>query len=494
MSVLLGIDLGTSSVKAMIAHSDGRIVGIEKMEYEVLIPQNGYAEQTADSWWRALLMVLRKLRNKYAEDYRQIECVGYSGQMHGLVMLDNQNREIRPSIIWLDQRSARQTDKIQRTLGIEFVRRVLHNRIYSGFSLPSLLWVRENEPENFGRIRKIVFPKDYVRLQMTGIVGSDHSDASASLMYDMEKCKWSVKLADHLGIPPEIFPQLGHSTEIAGYITKECAALTGLRQGLPVVYGSGDQMAQSVGNGVICPEIVTSNIGTGGQISACVPDNIYDPNLRLNSFCHAVDNATTVCGATLCAGMSLSWAKRIFGIEDYDQVFALAQQIPPGSEGLIYLPYLTGERTPHMDPHAKGMFFGLSLGMDVRHFIQAVLEGVVYSLKDSLTLMENLGIHCDKVIASGGGAQSKVWLQMQADILGKNIHVNQVQEQACLGACMLAGIGVGVFASSRESSNKMVKLKEEVFRPNPDNIRVYKQAYEVYRELYQQNKELMWRI
>jgi len=492
MAILLGIDLGTSSVKTMLAHSNGSIVGVEKADYDVMIPQVGYAEQCAEGWWMSLIDALKRLREKHPEEYSEIECIGFSGQMHGLVVIDDKQQEIRPSIIWLDQRSKKQVSEIEMQLGLDFVKEVLHNRASTGFALPSLLWLQEHEPENFSRVHSVISPKDYIRMKMIGRVACEYSDASATLMLDVKNRKWAQELLEKLNLPTHIFPELYSSTEIAGGITAECAELTGLLEGTPVVYGCGDQMAQSLGNGNISEGSVTSNIGTGGQISAYSNEDKYDPELRLNSFCHAVNNAYTIFGATLCAGMSLAWLKNeILKIDDYDTVFELAKEVEPGSGGLIFLPYLAGERTPHMDADAKGLFFGLALGQDRGNLIRAVLEGVLFSLKDSMELLEGLGIPCDTVIASGGGAQNPVWLQMQADIFDKEITVSNVQEQACLGACILAGIGAGIFDDCTHACTEMVSFSTVVYRPQRDVVDKYNEAYSTYKELYMQTSHLM---
>ena len=492
MSVILGIDLGTSSVKTMLLDTERDVPGVTSKGYSLDIPQIGYAEQSPEKWWESALKALGQLREQHPAEFARVEAVGLSGQMHGLVVVDKAGKPLRPAILWLDQRSDRQAKAVHRAFSLEKIGSMLHNRVFPGFAFPSLMWIKEKEPEVFGGIASIMLPKDYIRYLLTGKIASDYSDASASGVFSPGKGCWSFEIIDYFKIPRVIFPECGHSAEIAGYITGEAAKLTGLRQGTPVVYGGGDQPVQSIGNGLVHEGALISNIGTGGQIACFSKTDLFDKKLRTHTFCHALPGAFTIFGATLSSGMSLNWlAEKLLRRDNYRALDDGAAQIPAGSGGLTYLPYLTGERTPHMDAHARGMFFGVTLGMDDRHFTRAVLEGVVYSLKDSLSVLREMGISSNKIIASGGGAKSPLWLQIQADILGMDVCVSKVKEQACLGACILAAVGAGIYKDAEEGCARHVSFGEEVYHPRRELQEVYQKGYDLYRELYERTGDLM---
>lgn len=492
MAIVLGIDLGTSSVKAMLLNTAGGVIGFETEDYSVSIPQSGYAEQSPDMWLKCTINVIRLLSERYPSEYTRVEAIGLSGQMHGLVVVDNEGKPLRPAILWLDQRSGKQAKAVSEAFPLEKMGKLLHNRVFPGFAFCSLLWMKENEPEIFEKISGVMLPKDYLRYFFTGKIGADYSDASGSGMFNTGDGRWSYELIDYFGVKRAIFPELGNSFDIAGHITEEAAKLTGLRLGTPVVYGAGDQPAQSIGNGLVYEGALISNIGTGGQIACFSKTGLYDEFLRTQTFCHALPGAFTIFGATLSGGMSFNWlAGKLLRVNDFKALDSGASEIPAGSGGLIYLPYLSGERTPHMDVHAKGMFFGITLGLDERHFTRAVMEGVVYSLKGSLELIRQMGIGSNKIIASGGGASSRLWLQMQADILEMEVQVCTVKEQACLGACILAALGIGVYKSAEEACARHVSFRDEVYSPDTGKQAIYRKGYEIYQELYTRTSDLM---
>jgi xylulokinase len=491
MKTILGIDLGTSSVKAMLLDIDHGVIDVAAKNYTVSIPQLNHAEQAPEMWWDAAITILKNLKERHSEAFDSIAAIGFSGQMHGLVITNDRGTPLRPAILWLDQRSEQQLEEINEKISSAEMAQILHNRAFTGFAFPSLLWVKENEPAVFRKIHKILHPKDYLRLKMTGTFGTDMSDASASLAFSTGKRDWAWDILKRFDLPASIFPQCHESTEIAGYVTEECAKETGLRAGIPVIYGSGDQPAQSIGNGAVREGLIISNIGTGGQISTYAKKDVYDSKLRTHTFCHSIDQAYTVYGAALCSGMSLNWLKnKILHISDFKRMSDMAEEIDSGSEGLIYLPYLSGERTPHMNPKAKGMFFGLQLRHDDRHMIRSVMEGVAFSLKDSLQIFEEIGIEGDRIIASGGGASSDVWLQIQADIFEKDVYVSCVKEQACLGACIMAGTGTGLFPSVQDACERYVKFDSKVYSPNCTQAAKYRNSFEIYQELYNRTKDL----
>lgn len=492
MRTILGIDLGTSSVKAMLLDVDGGVVGVKAKDYGVDIPYPGWAEQSPEMWWDSLVEVLGCLREMYRDAFEAVCAVGYSGQMHGLVLTGDDGYPVRPAIIWLDQRAGRQLEQISTVLPEEEMGRTFCNRVSSGFAFPSLLWVKENEPEVFVRAAHVLSPKDYLRYKMTGEIGAEVVDASSTTMFDTAKRDWAWDVLERFGLPARLFPEVKESADIAGTISPSCAAKTGLPAGIPVIYGSGDQPAQSIGNGVIKSGQIICNIGTGGQISAFSEKPSFDKKLRTNTFCHAVRSGYTIFGATLCSGMSLNWAKnKVLHVDSYEEVNALVSAVRPGAEGLIYLPYLSGERTPHMNPNAKGVFFGMTLRQERGHFLRAVMEGVAYSLKDCLGIIQELGIDAPEIIASGGATASPQWLQIQADILGKPVRASRVKEQACLGSCLLAAVGAGILPSLEEACGRFVSMDERIYLPDQRNADVYQEGYKKYRKLYERLWDVM---
>lgn len=492
MSVILGIDLGTSSVKAMLLDSFQGVLAVKASKYDVSIPKEGYAQQDPMKWWEETKKVLLELKRDYKDAFEQIAAIGFSGQMHGIVLADKEGNPLRESILWLDQRSQKELDKIQEKIDFDRMGEIFRTRVFTGFAFPSLLWIKEHEPELLEKTAAVMMPKDFIRYKITGKMASDVSDASSSAIFDTAKRTWAYEVIKEFELPEHIFPPCGESMDIAGYVTKECEAECGLKAGIPVIYGAGDQQAQSIGNGVCEEGKIICNIGTGGQISTYIKEPVYDKELRTHTFCHPYEKGYTIYGATLCSGMSLNWLKnKILKIDEFEELSRQAGEIEPGSEGLIYLPYLSGERTPHMNPCAKGMFAGITLGQDSRHFIRAVMEGVTMSLRDSLEILQELNIKCDTMIASGGGARSSEWLQMQADIFNKKVIVCEVNEQACLGACMLAGVGCGIFKDLKEAIDRFVAFQDTVYEPDPIHAKVYDRQYEKFKRLYEINKEWM---
>lgn len=492
MASILGIDIGTSGTKAMLLDEKAGVIGVESGKYDVSIPQIGYSEQDPDLWWEAVLSCLSRLREKYGRYFEAVAAIGLSGQMHGLVMTDENGRPIRPAILWQDQRSEEECLELTELIPERILKESLCNRIFPGFALPSLCWVKKHEPECFDRIYKVMQPKDYIRYKMTGMFGAEATDASASLMFDIVKRDWAWELLDLCGLPRGIFPECRESGEVQGRISRECAVQTGLGEPVQVIFGLGDQQAQSIGNGVFKEGTFICNIGTGGQVSAFSKNPVYDPLFRTQTFCHGVNGGYTIYGAVLNAGMSLKWLKdSILKVDGFDTLNTMAGEIPAGSEGLIFLPYLTGERTPHMDTRARGMFFGLHLAHTGEHMARSVMEGVTFALRDCMEILEQTGNRCDRIISSGGGASSPVWLQIQADILGKEIYVSSVTEQACLGACLLAGVSAGLFKSLDEAAERFVAMKGETYRPDLQNVLLYERIFSLYRSLYDRTRDIV---
>ena len=493
MSVLLGIDLGTSSIKAMLMDSETGILDIQSSSYAVETPLPGYAEQNPETWWSGLKECLARLKDSQTEAFQAISAVGLSGQMHGLVLSDVSGTPIRPAIVWLDQRSAKQLEEIQRILPESVMGERFRNRVSCGFAFPSLLWLRDQEPESLNHADAVLCPKDWLRLKLTGRVGTERSDASSTCMLETARGDWAWDVLEQFHLPARLFPEVSQSCAVAGTITGTCSEETGLPNGIPVVYGSGDQPAQSIGCGVYREGEVICNIGTGGQISAFSDEPVYDPLLRTNTFCHAIPGGYTVFGATLSAGLSLNWSgKGLFRMENYRMIDDEAANVPAGSDGLIYLPYLCGERAPHMDPEAKGMFFGMQLSHGRGHFLRSVMEGVTYSLRDCLDLMGSIGIRPHSILSSGGGAASPLWLQIQADVFGLPVRAGSAREQACLGACIVAGAGTGVF-SIPEACSRFCAPDSQIYEPGLARHAVYEERLAVYRELYKRTDDLMRR-
>ncbi len=493
MSVILGIDLGTQSVKAMLLDTEKGCVFSDAAGYEILIPEIDYAEQRPEDWWNALKSLLDKMKLSNRREFDSIEAIGFSGQMHGLVALDENNQPVCNAIIWVDQRSGPQVEKINSLYSFRDTARLFHNRPFTGFGVPSLLWIKELKPDVYRKIRRICSPKDYIRAKLTGdFSGTDMSDASSMFGFDFEKRDWNYDELGRMGLDRSIFPQCHEAFEIAGTVCAEASAETGLKKGIRAVYGCGDLAAMMLGCGAYREGISTANIGTSANYNCCCKTDIFDPELRMQEFCNAIDKSYLLAGAILSGGLSLSWLRnKILEGNDYDSVNSMAAQINPGSDGVIFLPYLGGERAPHMDYNASGMFFGLKHIHDKRHMIRAVLEGVTFALKDAERLIEDCGIKNDTVVSCGGGARSPLWMQIQSDIFEKEVIVTEISEQASLGACLIAGIGTGIFSSAEEACLTQVRYKEERYCPNSKNFEVYRHRYQVYHSIYPCVKELM---
>lgn len=484
--MLLGIDIGTSSIKAMLMDPDGNVTDVQAEGYGVDIPAPGWAEQNPDVWWRALCKILLKMKNDHPAEMDGLKGIGFSGQMHGLVAVNRKGVPVRPAIIWMDQRATGEIREIQEKISPEKQGEILHNRVFNGFAAASLLWLKHWEPQVYREIFCVFQPKDYIRLRLTGEMGTEYSDASASLMLDVGKRVWAEELLGQLGISTTLLADLHESSQIAGRITSAASRETGLKEGIPVVYGAGDQQAQSIGNGAVKEGMLISNIGTGAQISAFSGTDFYDPQLRTHTFCHGIPGAYTIYGAMLSGGMSLQWLKnRILKERDFSALSRMAETVEPGSEGLVFLPYLAGERTPLMNPNAKGVFFGLTLQHERAHMVRSVMEGVTFALRDSLEILENIGVSGKRMIASGGASAGPVWLQIQADILGKEIQVSQTREQACMGACILAGVGTGVYPDVETACRRLVTWEDRIYEPDPGTSTRYQELYEKFHGIYQ---------
>ena len=444
----------------------------------------GWAEQRPDDWWNAARQAIRGVLSQANIPGAKIRGVGLSGQMHGLVLLDESNQVIRPALIWCDQRSQSQVDWINKTAGKEMVLRSTANPVLTGFTLPKLLWVRDNEPRLFARVRRMLLPKDYIRFQLTGEFASDVSDASGTALFDVVQRHWSFELAGKLGLDRAILPRVHESSEISGRITAEAARDTGLTPGTPVVAGGGDQAASAVGNGIVRPGIVSCTIGTSGVVFAHSVQPAYDSAGRVHTFCHAVPGAWHVMGVTQGAGLSLQWFRNQFAPgADYDALTSEAAGAPAGSQGLYWLPYLMGERTPHLDATARGGWIGLTASHRRADIIRSLLEGVSYSQKDCLDIIERMGVEVESIRVSGGGARSAFWRQMLADVFGKRVVTLETQEGSAYGAALLALVGTGVYSSVPEVCKNVIREVDSI-SPQPDAAQVYAAGHAVYQSLY----------
>jgi xylulokinase len=489
MDYLLGIDLGTSSVKAIVITPEGLTKGCGQSSYKIDTPRPGWAEQEPDIWVQSATLAIQEAVEISGICTGDIACMGFSGQMHTTVLLDREAKVIRPAICWSDQRSKVEVDLARNLLGTQKLGDWVQNPLSTGFTLPSLLWVKENEPQTYAQISKVLLPKDYLRYRFSGEISTEYSDASATLLMDVSRKVWHKELLDTFQISPAILPEVSASTEIAGYLTKSSAKALALKQGMPMVYGSGDQAAQAIGNKVISPGITSCTIGTGGQILTTNDRPIYDHALRTHTFCHAVPERWVIMGAMLSAGLSLAWLRDNVLRADSFQVLAdAASKIEPSAEGLFFLPYLTGERTPHMDPQAKAAFAGLTLRHTQEHMIRAVMEGVIFSLRESIELIKQLNLPVEQVVASGGAVNHPLWLQLQADIFNLGIRRTKTKEAAALGAALMAGVGIGIYKRIEDACEVAVREDEKSYAPNPQHRELYDRAFKQYQDLYHQLK------
>lgn len=491
MAYFMGIDLGTSSVKALITDERGSALGFGQRGYDIRKPRMNYAEQDMERLWDCTVSAIRGALASCPDGAERIAGIGFSGQMHGLVPADRDGRPVRDAVIWADQRSGEEIEDIYRAIPREEYQSVTLNALSTGFLIPSLLWVKKREPENFKRIDKVLLPKDYIRSRMCGRFGTDATDASGTAVFDTKGRQWAWDFIRRLGLPAELFPECHEAYEIAGEVTAACAEQTGLKKGTPVVYGGGDTPMQALGNGMTGPGYLVSNIGTASQISSVMGEAVHDKAYRTNTFCHVCGNTWMLSGANLSGGVALKWLMReILQMESYDAMTALAGQVPPGSDGLLFFPCLCGERTPYNDPGARGVYLGLTLGHTRGHLIRSAMEGIVFELKNSLSIFDELGVRYDRIIASGGGAGSRLFLELQADIFGREIYTNAGREQACMGAALTAAVGTGAFPDFARACESMVHYREEAAEPNMEHHKIYMERFEVYKRIYEQNREL----
>jgi xylulokinase len=489
VSLLLGLDVGTGGARAVAVEESGNVVAEASSEYPLMSPRPGWTEQDPQDWWEGAREALGKVA---AEVEDEVVGLGLTGQMHGSVFLDASAQVIRPALLWNDQRTEEQCRKITQAVGRERLLGLAGNPALTGFQAPKILWLKDEEPENYSRVARVLLPKDYVRLRLTGEYATDASDAAGTLLLDVRERDWSAEILDALEIPLKWMPTVYEGPESTGGLRKEVAEELGLPAGIPVAAGGGDNAAAAVGVGVVEGGLLSSSVGTSGVLFAASGGFTPDPSGRIHAFCHAVPEAYHLMGVTLSAGGSLRWWRDAMGAE-YDELVERAEGVRSGAEGLLFLPYLSGERTPHLDPQARGAFVGLTTRHGIPHMTRAVMEGVVFSLRDSLEIMRELEVPLDQVRATGGGARSSLWRQLQADVYGVPIHRTTADEGPAHGAALLAGVAAGVYRDVDEACST-VRLRQEVTEPDPERERIYEEHYEVYRALYPATESAMHRL
>lgn len=490
MSYLLGLDIGTSGVKGLLLSAEGEIKLTLTENYPLYTPHPGWAEQNPEDWWEATSKCIRGIISKSGIDPAEIKGISFSGQMHSSVFLDENMEIIRPAILWSDTRTSKQCQEIyERAGGLKELIGYVSNPALEGFTAPKILWLRENEPENYARVKMVLLPKDYIRYKMTGAIHMDVSDGAGTLLMDVVKKDWSEGLLEKLGLSRDILPPVVESITVTGEVTAEVAAETGLKAGTPVVAGGADNACGAVGSGIIKEGRVMVSIGTSGVVVAFARQPNADQGGRIHLFNHSRPDSWYMMGVMLSAGMSFEWMKEsLFANElDYAKLNELAAEVEPGSEGLIFLPYLYGERTPHADANARGVYFGISGKHNRGHFIRSTMEGVAYGLNDSLQLIKDQGVAIDEIRAIGGGAKSAVWQQIMADIFGYEISLLNVEEGPAFGAALIAGVGVGLYDSFEEVGESIIRV-DRTIAPIAENVKKYQEYYSIYRDLYKSLK------
>jgi xylulokinase len=485
VAVLIGIDVGTSGTRALAVTTEGELVAEATRPHELLTPRPGWTEQHPSEWWEACKGVLAEAAAAGGE----IVGLGVTGQMHGSVFLDASGEVIRPALLWNDQRTADECDEITSRVGEARLLELAGNPALTGFQAPKVLWLARHEPDAYARVQSVLLPKDYVRFELTGERATDASDASGTLLLDVRERDWSDEILDALEIPRSWLPRVYEGPEATATVRDDVADELGLPRGLPVAAGGGDNAAAAVGVGVVREGSVSTSIGTSGVLFAHRDAFTPDPSGRVHAFCHAVPGAWHLMAVTLSAGGSLSWWRDRWDVS-FDELIDEASSVEPGAEGLLFLPYLTGERSPHLDPHARGGFVGLTVRHERAHMTRAVMEGVAFSMRDGLEIMRGLGTPDEDMRAVGGGARSPLWLRLQAEVYGRAIRRTEVDEGPAYGAALLGGVAAGVFSDVAEASAR-VRLRSEVTEPDAERARRYDELYAVYASLYGALREPM---
>jgi xylulokinase len=482
---LLGIDVGTGGTRAVILSETGKVLASATHEHAAFAsPQVGWAEQDPHDWWRAAAGAIKEALLTAGITGADISCIGLAGQMHGAVLLDGDNQVLRPALIWCDQRTQAQCDWLNEKIGAKRIIELTCNPALTNFTLTKLLWVREHEPEIWKRFRRVLLPKDYVRFRLTGEQAIDVADASGTLMLDVANRRWSEAMMSAADLPMSCLPRLFESPEVCARISEEGAAASGLKVGTPVVAGAGDQAGGAVGMGIVRPGSVSATIGTSGVVFAATDHPAMDAQGRVHTFCHAIPGQWHVMGVTQAAGLSLRWFRDLLGSGvSYDDLTREASAVPSGSAGVLWAPYLMGERTPHLDPKARGALVGFTASHTRGHVVRSILEGVAFSLKDTFTLFEAMRVPVSSIRLGGGGARSELWRQIQADVYGREVEIVEAEEGAAYGAALLAGVGAKHWNSVEDACAAAVHVATRV-QPYGAAEQVLKQQYSLYRQLY----------
>lgn len=491
MEYYCGIDLGTSSVKVMLLGADGAVLGTEAAGYDMIKKTPCEAEQDMEYLWQQTKECIRALLGKHPGAAADIRGISFSGQMHGMAAVDKNGKPVRNAVIWADQRSQDAIGHIWDTISREEWNRITLNTPCTGFLISSLLWMREHEPERYAKTAKVMLPKDYIRFCMCGEAATDVTDASSTGIFDVKRRQWAWELIDRLGLQREMFPVCGEAFERGGSVSASCSKETGIREGTPLFLGGGDSMMQLAGNGIIKPGILSCNIGTASQVACALDKPVYDTGFRTNTFCHTGRGLWEIQGSSLTGGVALKWLRdNMLHMRDFEEMTNLAGTAHAGSDGLLFLPYLSGERCPCNDPNARGIYFGMSLYHSREHLIRSTMEGVIFGLKGSLEILKDMGIRFDRVIASGGGAKGQLFREIQADVFEAEIHTAGEAEQACVGAAMTAAVGCGAFSSYEEACGVLTRPGTEVTVPDKERVKIYRECFARFQELYKRNKTL----
>ena len=485
MNYFLGIDTSTTGSKALLIDEHGKVVATASSPHTLQTPRPLWSEQDPHEWWGAVSASIKSVLESAGIGGERIGAVGLTGQMHGLVLLDEAGKVLRPAILWNDQRTQSQCDEIHARIGKEKFIQITGNVALTGFTAPKILWVKENEPDVYGKAKLVLLPKDYIRYKLTGEYAMDKADGAGTVLFDLKSRAWSDEVLTALEIPRAWMPETFEGPECTGYICKEASSLTGLKVGTPVVAGGGDQAAQAVGVGAVEPGIVGLTVGTSGVVFATTPSALIEPEGRLHAFCHAVPGLWHFMGVMLSAAGSLQWYRDSLAPDmSFDALLREAESVPAGSEGLQFLPYLSGERTPHPDPLARGAFIGLTLRHNRAHTTRAVLEGVSFGLKDSFTLIQNAGLGAiTQVRASGGGTKGALWRQILASVLEAELVTVNTTEGAAYGAALLAGVGAGAWPDVASACQTCIKITGST-HPEGSQVAVYRKTYPIFQELY----------
>lgn len=494
MSYVLGLDLGTSSIKGLLMNKTGEIKAIEAQEYPIINEKAGYSEQDPGVWFEGAKAVLKKIVQAVPDANNSIEAISFSGQMHSLVLLDKEDQVLRNAILWNDVRTTKQCETITDQFGEELLK-ITKNIALEGFTLPKMLWVKENEPAVWNQVNQFLLPKDYLGFCLTGTKQMEYSDAAGTLLFDITKKEWSTDILTAFDIPEEICPPLGASTEFIGNLKKELADEIGVTNTIPVFAGAADNAASAIGAGILTDDIAMASIGTSGVFLSYEGKADKDFKGNLHYFNHAEEESYYTMGVTLAAGHSLSWFKNTFAKdESFEKLLDGIGRVPAGSKGLLFSPYIVGERSPHIDSQVRGSFIGIDSGHTRTDFVRAVVEGITFSLKDSQVLMDkHANKQFEKVVSVGGGAKNKDWLQIQADIFDATILTLETEQGPAMGAVMIAAVGAKWFPSLKSCAESFVNYQNTI-SPNPETVKKYKQVYSLYQDVYPATKELTHKL